>query len=203
SGLADLLAGVADEAKVYGNTERAVRVLRRRRRVARLTPLVLGAVVIAAVSVTYVAVHRGSGQMTPSAIVSWLPSRLLPAPDAPPLPTDRGVGPGSLVYVGRDQGRAVLVTADLAQYGLRVTPDSVLSISPDGRWLLSVVDGRATLRDLTGTTVKSLFALPGGSAELAWSADLLAIRPVSSDDQVSVINLDTLASHRITMTDQL
>jgi hypothetical protein len=203
SGLADLLADVADEAKVYGNTEQAVRVLRRRHRVARLTPLVLAVVVVAAVSVTYVAVHRGSGQMTPSAVVSWLPSRLLPDPGAPPLPTDRGVGPGSLVYVGRDEQRAVLVTVDLGQYGLRVDPDSALSISPDGRWLLSVVDGRATLRDLTGTTVKSLFALPGGSAELAWSANLLAIRPVSSSDQVTVVDLDSLASHRISMTDEL
>ena len=200
SGLADLLADVADEAKVYGDTERAVRVLRRRRRATRLAPVVLAAVVTLAVSVTYVAVRRGPGHMTPSGIVSWLPSRLLPDADAPPLPTDHGVGPGSLLYAVRAD-HAVLVTADLHQYALPPAVSPPLSLSPDGRWLVSVVDRRIVLRDLTGTATRDLFALPDGEINTAWSSDghTFAIQPLTSEGTTIVVDLDSLRSHRIAM----
>ena len=199
SGLADLLADVAGEAKVYGDPERAVRVLRRRRRTARLTPLMLAAVVIAAVSVTYVAVHRGSGTMSPSGIVSWLPTRLLPDADAPPLPADHGVGPGSLLYAVQGADHLVLMTADLHQYSLSRNVSRPLSLSPDGRWLLSVADRRVVLRDLTGTATLDLFALPDGEINTAWSADsrTFAIQPLTSEGTTIVVDLDTLRPHRI------
>ena len=201
SGLADLLADAAAEAKLYGDPERAVRVLRRRRRLARLTPLAIAVVVLVAVPLTYVSLHRPPTQMTPSGIVNWLPARLAPATDPPPLPADRPVGRASLVYVGQDRLRGVLVTADLAQYRVGISQVPILGLSPDGRWLLSVVDNRVMLRDLTGTATLDLFALPDRRVNAAWSPDshTVAVQPMTSQGTTMVVDLDSLRSHQITM----
>src|SRR5690349_9892376 len=135
--LRDLLIEVAEEAKLYDGTDKAIQRVRRRRRLVRLAPLIAAAaVVVALLAVSVPLLRGGSDESLPIASVSWLPERLTPAKNPESLPTDRAVGKGSLVYfptvVGADDpGYYVLLTVDGRHYRL----PGQSSLSPDGRWL--------------------------------------------------------------------
>jgi hypothetical protein len=147
--LKDMLVDAADDARVYDVTDQAVRVVRRRRAMARLVPVAAALLVVGGlVGVTRPFSGDGGGQ-EPSASVAGLPQRLAPEKSPPALPEDRGVGPAELAFGSGDQ--VVLLAADGRQY--RVNALSVHGISPDGRWLLTLQRSQGTwvLRDLTGT----------------------------------------------------
>jgi hypothetical protein len=172
--LKDLLTQVADEARHYDGTERAVRALRRRRAAVRLAPVAAALLVVAAVAASTLAVSRDS-ESGPTRTVGGLPSRLSPANSPPELPSDRGVGPASLAYLLRasieDDGEFRLVTTGGRQYAL---PRAlrVVGMSPDGRWVLWAESDRAVLRDLTGTEqVEFPAPTPNGWISAVWSPD--------------------------------
>ncbi|GAA3199553.1 TolB family protein [Dactylosporangium siamense] len=147
--LKDMLDDAAQDARVYDVTDQAVRVIRRRRAMARLVPVAAALLVVAGlVGVTRPFGGDGGGQ-EPSASAAGLPQRLVPEKSPPALPEDRGVGSAELAFVSGDD--VVLLTADGRQY--RVNALSVQGISPDGRWLLVLrsSQGPWVLRDLTGT----------------------------------------------------
>jgi hypothetical protein len=178
SGLSELLADIAAEAKTYGGAEKAVRVLRRRRQLRRLAPLAAALVVLAGLALTYIHPKpHAVGPPTPviTGSVSWLPTQLKPASETPPLPTDRGVGAGSVIYKANETvhvtpaptssiPRSVLVTTSGAQYRLPDGPDPYSfmgSLSPDGtRLLYAQPDGHITMRDLTGFVTLDVGTLP-------------------------------------------
>jgi len=119
----------------------------------------------------------------------------LPGADAPPppLPADRAVGRGVLVYRPCADCGAWLVTESGERYDVPAAPEPPttapaldaspmaaapppppppdpmfgLRLSPDGRWLARSGYGGLTLRDLTGTGVQLLGTGEAG----AWSAD--------------------------------
>jgi hypothetical protein len=111
------------------------------------------------------------------------PAAIVTDPDAPPLPTDRSVGRGRLVYTNAAAGWYGLVTESGAQYRLSSLSDSRSEVlSAGGRWLVSYVgaelarggpasgDGKhIQLRDLTGTAVITVPV--AGIPWLWWSAD--------------------------------
>jgi hypothetical protein len=180
NGVAELLSEMAEDARTYGAVDPAVRVLRRRRRMARLAPLTVAAAVVVALVVAYAAVGRGTldrtiGDPRP---LPWLPDTWTVATaTTPSLPTDRGVGPGAYVYMAADPRTwptgahpRYLVTVDGGQYRL---PDEArgYGLSPDGRWLLVVTEGRYVLRDLTGAEAKVLDRHGGRSVAVGWSGD--------------------------------
>jgi hypothetical protein len=116
--------------------------------------------------------------------VPGYPAAIVTDPDAPPLPTDRGVGRGLLVYTNAAAGWFGLVTESGAQYRLSSLADlGSESLSPGGRWLLSYRSteyfrngpeegyrpAEMQVRDLTGTAVTTIPV--GGHPRLWWSAD--------------------------------
>lgn len=218
--LQDLLVEVADEAKIYDGTDRAIQLVRRRRRLVPLVPLVAAAAVVVAVAAVAVPLLRGgSDESLPAAPVSWLPERLTPAKNPQPLPTDRAVGDGSLVYVPTVGEAAAsfyyaLLTTDGVQYRL----PGQSSLSPDGRWLLSMSQNKLLLRDLLGTDVRDLRVNGGadpGSSVAVWAADSsrLVVGPAPSAgcqtvdaDQncmpgadATVVELDTGDQHTVAL----
>lgn len=167
----------------YDVAGEVLRGARRRRRIRRVVP-VAAAVVALAVAVPVVA-SAVSGARVPivagdgaaiEGTLPWLPKRLDPSgPEPAPLPADRAVGPGALVWVPcRDTCAPRLVTADGTQYTLPIfrsrngaTPERS-RLSPDGRWLsYPNADGSYTLRDLTGVQAVST----GSRHAVGWSAD--------------------------------
>jgi hypothetical protein len=203
----------------------------RRRHAAWLIPVGIAVVVAAALSITYVALRpscdgpfcvRAAAPGPDPGQLRWLPAHLAAQAAPPPLPSDRGVGPGSLVYIDQTD-REVLVTADQAQYTLprgqgapiqithgpvgptgpprpipSVTP---LSLSPDGRWLLTVDGGRLALRDLTSTRSA---VLTGGSEQsvVIWGAGLVLIQNPKVYE-VTVVDLSTLQPHEVPLRGQV
>jgi hypothetical protein len=170
--LKDLLDDVAEQAKLYDPTDRALAVARRRRRVARVTPVALAAAVAIALAAVWLPLHRSAADGDAAATVSWLPDRITVPKKAPPLlPIDHGVAPGSVVYQTGD--KAVLVTEDSRQYQLpREWTGYVRGVSPDGRWLAIETGEKVLLRDLSGT---GQIEVAGGGAGVAkhgsWSPD--------------------------------
>lgn len=238
TGLPDLLTEIADEAKTYDGVDQAVRVLRRRQRMRRLVPATMAAVVAAGLLVTYVAVRPGppggdgigpTVPDIPAGSLPWLPQTLtVPQTPPPALPADRGVGAGSLIYQrlrplvagttapGDDITTPYLVTVDGGHYQLPVS--HVLSLSPDGRWLLSVRNNHVVLRDLTGSEVKDLGAYLDRAFAAAWSSnssrlafeqsgDLVdrTVRAEQADkvltyDQATVVDLPSGQTHNVTVS---
>ncbi|MEV0560869.1 hypothetical protein [Dactylosporangium sp. NPDC050588] len=168
--LKDALVDAADDARVYDVTDRAVRVVQRRRTLTRLVPVAAALLVVAGLVGVAWPLSDGGGQ-EPSTAADGLPRQLTLDRSAPVLPEDRGVGPAALAfaYDDGDQGRWALLAADGRQYkvdGLRVD-----GMSPDGRWLLVLrSEGSWVLRDLTGTA-RQEFAGVDTSAGASWSPD--------------------------------
>jgi hypothetical protein len=177
--LKDLLDDVADQAKLYDRTDRALGVARRRRRMARTAPVALAATVAIGLAAVSLPLHKSGMDGDAAAAVSWLPPRVAVAKKTPPpLPTDHGVAPGSVLYQTAD--RTVLVSEDGRQYGLpgawtglpRAWTGYVRGLSPDGRWLAVETGDKVVLRDLSGT---GQIEVAGGVAGIArqgsWSPD--------------------------------
>jgi len=160
----------ATDTRIYDEIDPATPVNLRPRRLARMAPLLAAAAVAVALLIAFLPFRPGDGDEGAAGPVSWLPSRLTPAKAPPPLPADRGVGPASLIYLTAGGPQAVLVTVTGSQYRL---PDTgPRSLSPDGRWLLSVRDKRLILRDLTGTEVRDLGSeIAVGAFSAVWSTD--------------------------------
>ncbi|HEU5109771.1 MAG TPA: hypothetical protein VFT95_14610, partial [Micromonosporaceae bacterium] len=99
SGLGELLRDVAAEAGPYDVTDRAVRAVRRRRRLAVVAPLAAALLVVAGTVASVPLRPDGADEaLVWSNEVSWLPTRLVPVAKPPPLPADRGVAPAVLAY---------------------------------------------------------------------------------------------------------
>ncbi|MFY1688946.1 TolB family protein [Plantactinospora sp. WMMB782] len=208
--LRDMLGEVAEQAKVYDVTGRAVRVARRRRLAVRLAPMAAAAAVVAfgAVAVVGLRPDPPVGQLaavTPT--VDWLPSRLdLPAPE--PLPATGPVGRGVLVYEGGpDELAPVLLTEDGRQHRLAeptwspvpsYTPTVLVShtrptLSPDGRWLGERRDGRYVVRDLTGTTRHQL---ADGLSPIVWSPESRWLLLGNRDDNAPPVRFDVTSGEQ-------
>lgn len=205
-GFRNALGELAEQAKVYDVTGRAVRVARRRRRAARAAPVAAAVAVVVVGLVAVVGLRPGpSGGLDVAvpASVGWLPDRLEP-PAAPPdpLPGTGVLGRGVLLYGSSERGaeQPVLLTEDGRQHRLaeRVTSKDGTSythpsLSPDGRWLGEQRAGRYVVRDLTGTT---RFELGNGHAPVAWSPDSRWLLLVDNlDESAPPVRLD-LASGR-------
>ncbi|MBE1486136.1 TolB family protein [Plantactinospora soyae] len=180
-GLRNGLDELAEQAKVYDVTGRALQVARRRRRAARLAPVAAATAVVLVGLVAVAGLRPGpSGDLDVAAPprIDWLPERLeLPATDPEPLPASGKVGQGVLIYGTTAPGARplVLLTADGRQHRLAdgVTSKDGVSytrpgLSPDGRWLGEQRAGRYVVRDLLGT---ARFELTDGHAPVAWSPD--------------------------------
>lgn len=169
SGLRGLLEDVADQARTYDVTDRAVRAAHRRERVHRYAPLAaLAAVALLAVGIWVPLRSSGGGPSLVAGPVPWLPEVVAPPAQPPPvLDPDRPVGPGSLLYRVREQAGTILLTSDGRRY---TAPDGddrrALSLSPDGRWLLLRDGGRMAIQDLRDGGRREL----GGTdqKEIAW-----------------------------------
>ncbi|WP_433041643.1 hypothetical protein [Dactylosporangium sp. CS-033363] len=169
TGLRQLLAEEAGEARTYDVTDRAVRVVKRRQLVTRLVPVAAALLVVAGLLAVGLPFGGHDGP-DPAPVAAGLPARLVAEASPPVLPGEHGAGRAALAYSG-DAGWVVVMT-DGRQYrvdGLRVD-----GISPDGRWLLVArSDGTWVLRDLTGTA-RQEFGGGGNGATTAgphWSPD--------------------------------
>ncbi|MDW5328461.1 hypothetical protein [Plantactinospora sp. KLBMP9567] len=207
NGLRDMLGEVAEHAKVYDVTGRAVRVARRRRHAARLAPVAAAAAVVAfgAVAVVGLRPDPPVGQTVVAVpTVDWLPERLdLPASGPDPLPATGPVGRGVLVYADlrRDAPAPVLLTEDGRQHRLAQPVTSAQgashtrpTLSPDGRWLGEQRDGRYVLRDLTGT---ARHQLTEGSSPVAWSPESRWLLLTDNlDEDAAPVRLDLTSGER-------
>ncbi|GIF67690.1 hypothetical protein Ais01nite_57250 [Asanoa ishikariensis] len=159
TGMRELLADVAAEARSYDVTDRALRIARRQRRVAWAAP-VAAVVLVAAGAVAVLPLRPDK-----SAEVGWLPERLAPERSVVALPDTR-VSPAVLAYT-RGDGSTTLVTADGRHYD---GGEAVRAISPDGRWVAMLRDGRRVVRDLGGDRVVDL-GTDDDTNIVAWSRD--------------------------------
>src|ERR1700754_3572016 len=140
--LKGLLEEMAEQAKVYDPTERALEVAKRRRRMTRIAPVAAALALVVGVGGVWLPLR--SDPPGAAATVDWLPRTLvMPRADPPPLPTDRGVAPASFAYTpvnAPDNGGTLLVTEDGEQYTVIPRTDQqsyVDGISPDGRWMVT------------------------------------------------------------------
>ncbi|GIF64136.1 hypothetical protein Ais01nite_21710 [Asanoa ishikariensis] len=181
TGLREHFAETADRAKHYDVTGAA---MRRARRHNLITRGVAAAAALLAAGTAAVAVTSDRGTPAPdyetvdatrpatTGRLDWLPPTLIPSEPAqqPVLPTDRGVGPGALVYRTATPGAAQsLLTSDGKSYQV---PGDARGMSPDGRWLAyeaggdlvfhSLVDGRTRRvvdSDVAGWSVDGTLAV--------------------------------------------
>jgi hypothetical protein len=177
--LRELLDDLADEAKLYDVTDRAMAVARRRRQLQRMVPVAVAAGVLLATGAA-VALPRHHARPTPATSaagsgLAWLPARINAVADPPVLPSG-AVGRGALLYdrynAAAKRRDMVLVTTTGHQYRLpeaggSFVPELKSPLSPDGRWLVYTNLRTAYLRDLTGT---KLLTLPAGGG-IVWSPD--------------------------------
>lgn len=131
-----------------------------------------------------------------------LPARIEAGPDTPDLPADRAVGRAAFIYtVDKPAPMIYLVAVDGTLYRVGTVPDhpepgAHIGLSPDGRWLVRLRDGRWAVRDLTSRVEHFV---DGRKYPKAWSVDggsMLWDQYVSSE-QRSYHVLDT-TSGRIT-----
>jgi len=181
--LRELFHTTAAEVPCYDVGGQVLRAARRRRRVARVAPVAALAGVLAVVGVVAATAPPGGdvpivAADRPALAVSlpWLPATVgKDEGKATPLPADRAVGAGSVLYARCNQPCAPrLVTEDGREYelpGPETMPPAaprVPTLSPDGRWLsYPDADGRYVLRDLADVrTVQT-----GARRVVGWSAD--------------------------------
>lgn len=157
--LDEALDALAEQARQYADPEAALRLSRRRRTRRVVTTVVAATVAIGVVlAVPLLAVHRRAvpaGPPGPStSAVPRYPSSVTVPVDPPLLPRDRAVGLAAFAYAP-SESLALLVTVDGDQYRLAnagAFHAGLVSLSPDGRWLVSGTE----LRDLTSTTVRTV-----------------------------------------------
>jgi hypothetical protein len=140
----------------------------------------------------------------PGPLATWPPPRIDVMADPPPLPTDRGIGPGALLYLPVADGPATaawrILTADGKHYRTPATPEPgsdfppPASLSPDGRWLSVHRSRDLVLRDLTGTSERTVTTHGYQSSSAFWSPDsrqLVLVRsiPREADAEVRVIDV--------------
>ena len=220
-GLKSLLDGLAREAPRYDVVDRAERVVRRRRRMVRLAPVAAGVAVVLVLGAGWVVLRDADSRPVtrPGTPAAWLPPQLSVVKDPLPLPADRGIGPASLLYIPRkttseralpgtrppmfDEAAATavirIVTPDGRQYGVAAEVNeaghpSPASLSPDGRWLAVGYNRGLVLRDLTGTSERTVTTYSNGSTHTFWSPDsrqLVLVRstPSAADSEVRVIDV--------------
>jgi hypothetical protein len=188
--LPELLREIADDVAPYDVGGRALARARRRRRVHRATSAVAAAVVVlAVVGLAAVPFHHTVEPVT--AALPWLPAQVPPAADVPPLPADRGVGPGALVYIPcASDCTPVLVLPDATQYAIpspRRAGTGGVALSPDGRWLVYPDDqGRSVIRDLASAATTAWPA----SRPRVWSPEgrwLVLVQDQPSGAPVAVV----------------
>jgi hypothetical protein len=168
--LKHLLDGIAAEARPVDVTDRALAIGRRRRRLVRLGPVAVAALLAAVLLATGLPL-RDAPQPRPAVpAVPWyesLPATVTPPATAPPLPAGP-VGGGLLLTSGCASGcPALLHTAGNHWYEL---PGALqhASLSPDGRWLWTSDGRHPRVRDLTGTRS---FAVGEYLQVMFWSPD--------------------------------
>ncbi|MEH0938495.1 hypothetical protein [Micromonospora psammae] len=122
--------------------------------------------------------------VAPRDVLTGLPAQVrVPATPAD-LPADRAVGPAAFLYHVERSGGSDEPTGTLAQRDIHLvtrsgeqfragrTPATLgprhQSLSPDGRWLAVRRDGQWWLRDLTGSTERTV---PPGYEVWGWSTD--------------------------------
>lgn len=156
TGLERLFDGLAGVAKQYDVRDTVLRKAARRRRVVRLAPAAVAVALVLGVGAVWVPLHGGDRvpAADPSA-TSWLPRQVDGDAAAQPLPADRPVAPGALLYRSAKANgyEYSLLTTDGRYYD---PPQPVTTLSPDGRWLGYRGEDGYVLRDLTGTTVRSI-----------------------------------------------
>ncbi|MEU3453783.1 hypothetical protein ABZ671_09290 [Micromonospora sp. NPDC006766] len=200
--LQELLHTTAAEVPCYDVGGQVLRAARRRRRMVRVAPVAALAGVLAVVGV--VATTAPSGGDVPivaadrpalAASLPWLPATVGKADGkATPLPADRAVGAGSVLYARCNLPCAPrLVTEDSREYelpGPETMPPAaprVPTLSPDGRWLsYPDAEGRYVLRDLTDVRT-----VPTGARRVVgWSADSrwAALADASGEDVTALLS---------------
>ncbi|MEU8259085.1 hypothetical protein AB0C02_00460 [Micromonospora sp. NPDC048999] len=200
--LRELFHTTAAEVPCYDVGGQVLRAARRRRRVVQGAPVAALAGVLAVIGV--VAATAPSGGDVPI-VAADRPALAVPLPWLPatvgrddgkatPLPTDRAVGAGSVLY-GRCARSCAprLVTEDGRVYELpgpgpkSATAPRVPTLSPDGRWLsYPDAEGRYVLRDLTAVRM-----LPTGTRRVVgWSADSrwAALADASYEDVTALLS---------------
>ncbi|SBT54450.1 hypothetical protein [Micromonospora narathiwatensis] len=193
--LRELLHTKAAEVPCYDVGGQVLRAARRRRRVVLGAPVATLAGVLAVVGVVAATAPFGGdvpivAADRPALAVSlpWLPATVGEDDGkAAPLPTNRGVGAGSVLYARCALPCAPrLITEDGREYelpGPETMPPAaprVPTLSPDGRWL-SYPDagGRYVLRDLTDART-----VPTGTRRVVgWSADSRWAALADADDE--------------------
>lgn len=203
SDLRTVLAREAENVPLYDVGPKVLRAARRRRRWR--TGGVAVAVVVALAGLAGIVVALRPAGLPAGVVVAdrpptamslpWLPATIdtTLAEPPPPLPVDRGVGPGALVYQPCSLPcSARLVTEDGKQYALpaitRMPPAAPrkATLSPDGRWLsYPDAEGEYLLRDLTGTRTVPL----GNRRATGWSAGThwVGLADARTEDGVEVI----------------
>lgn len=210
--LRELFHTTAAEVPCYDVGGQVLRAARRRRRVVRAAPVAALAGVLAVVGVV-VATAPSGGDVPivaadrPAVAVSlpWLPAAVGKHDGkGTPLPVDRDVGAGSVLYARCALPCAPrLVTEDGREYelpGPATMPPAaprVPTLSPDGRWLsYPDAEGRYVLRDLTDVRT-----VPTGTRRVVgWSADSRwAALADASDENVSAL-LSPADAREVTVT---
>ncbi|MGH3646564.1 MAG: hypothetical protein ACRDTM_05245 [Micromonosporaceae bacterium] len=192
--LKDLLAVLADEARVYPVGAQALAAAHRRRSVNRYVPLAAAAVVLILVATVTLWLHGERRRSAPPAQLTvpvvtvdtrsasterleWLPQNIKKPEKMPPaLPGTKAVDRGAVTYV-YEAGQTVVpvvLTSDGKHYRLpgdlaEPPPDGAdqASLSPDGRWLMMRPNhDTVVLRDLTGTVE---YRVAGGYADPVWA----------------------------------
>ncbi|GAA3456447.1 hypothetical protein GCM10018962_82810 [Dactylosporangium matsuzakiense] len=187
TGLRDVLVEVAEDAREYDVTDRAVRVVRRRQLATRLVPVAAALLVVAGLVAVAVPFGRGAEPESPPG-AAGLPGRIVPEQSPPLLPEDRGVGRATLAYLNGDTSAWAVLTADGHQY--RVDGLQVQAISADGRWLVTLrTDQTRVLRDLAGTGRQEL--PPGEGAHFSPDSGKLVV-PARSGS-ATIVDLATAA----------
>ncbi|MDQ7905004.1 hypothetical protein RB614_10770 [Phytohabitans sp. ZYX-F-186] len=174
SDLRELLSDVAEQARRYDVTDRAVRAARRRARARRYAPVAALAVVALVVGGVWIPLaSTRTGDSMVAGPVPWLPEVVAAPAQAPPvLGANQRVGLGSLLYRVRGRPDTILLAQNGRQYTIPDAGDPVaLALSPDGRWLLLDVDHRLLMQDLRDGGRRELSTTVPDRISWRWSSD--------------------------------
>jgi hypothetical protein len=149
----NLLDDIAGEARPVDVADRALAIGRRRRRLVRLGPVAVAALLAVVLLTTGLALRNTPPPRPATPAAPWyesLPASVTPPATAPPLPAGP-VGGGLLLTSACAAGCPVLLYAtDNRWYRVPGTLQHA-SLSPDGRWLWTSDGRHPQVRDLAGT----------------------------------------------------